>query len=78
MLANLQAGLQQESELTDQMKLVQARLQTYEPGNRLLTDDQAPVELLSMRAIDKIISDELGYYKQIFREKGLTGLLEEM
>ncbi len=78
MLANLQEGLQQESELTDQMKLVQARLQTYEPGNRLLTDDQAPVELLSMRAIDKIISDELGYYKQIFREKGLTGLLEEM
>ncbi|MEE1113573.1 MAG: fused MFS/spermidine synthase [Eubacterium sp.] len=50
---------------------------TYEGGDRILTDDHAPVELLGMRALDEIINNELGYYKDLFKEKGLKGLLEE-
>ena len=48
----------------------------YEKGPYLLTDDKAPVELLGMRVIDDLIRSEVDYYKQIFRERGLEGLLE--
>lgn len=41
-----------------------------------MTDDQAPVELLGMRALDQIIGDETDYYRQVFREKGIRGLIE--
>ncbi len=47
----------------------------YTGGNYILTDDKAPVELLGMDVIDTIIQEEIGYYKQIFKEQGLTGLL---
>ena len=50
----------------------------YEGGDHILTDDRAPVEMLSMRAVDSIIRDELAYYKQIFREQGFAGLLNEV
>lgn len=36
----------------------------YEGGNLILTDDKAPVELLGMKMIDELISDELAWYKQ--------------
>lgn len=52
-------------------KLMQSEAQMmnrYEPGNRILTDDKAPVELLGMRAIDAIIADEVSYYKENYRE----------
>ena len=41
-----------------------------------MTDDKAPVELLGMRVIDKLIEGEVSYYKKIYEEKGLEGLLE--
>ena len=47
----------------------------YEGGDHILTDDQAPVEVLGMRAIDGLIQKELNYYQEIYREEGLTGLL---
>ena len=42
----------------------------------VMTDDQAPVELLGMRVIDEMIADEVNYYKKIYKEGGLEGLLE--
>ena len=50
----------------------------YQGGGHILTDDQAPVELLGMRVIDSLIEDEIGYYKEIFQEQGISGLLESM
>lgn len=50
----------------------------YTSTGLLLTDDKAPVELLGMRAIDALIQDELGTYKKLFQEEGLTGLLEQL
>ena len=41
-----------------------------------MTDDKAPVELLGMKQIDLIIKDEVSYYKKIYKEKGIKGLLE--
>ena len=60
------------------MERVDIGLVKYEAGDRILTDDKAPVELLSMNAIDALIRDEVDYYKDIYNEKGLKGLLEEL
>ena len=46
-------------------------------GGLILTDDQAPVELLGMRMIDGIIAQELGYYKEVFARDGLQGILDD-
>ena len=53
-------------------------LTPYSGGDNIFTDDRAPVELLGMGVIDGLISDELGYYKQVFHEKGLLGLISEL
>ncbi|MBP5384896.1 MAG: fused MFS/spermidine synthase [Lachnospiraceae bacterium] len=46
-------------------------LVAYEGGDRILTDDKAPVELLGIQVIDSIIQREVVYYQDAFREKGL-------
>ena len=48
----------------------------YSAGKYLLTDDQAPVELLGMKVIDRLIQEEAAYYKGIYQEKGIKGVLE--
>ncbi len=55
---------------------VMMNLEEYEPGDYLMTDDKAPVELLGMRIIDDIIADEVTYYKDIYAEGGLSALLD--
>ena len=47
----------------------------YQGGGHILTDDQAPVEVLGMRAIDGLIQEELTYYKEKFKTEGISGLL---
>ena len=49
---------------------------TPEVGKNILTDDRAPVELLSMRALDNIIQQNLQRYKEIYRREGLDGILK--
>ncbi|MCR5833563.1 MAG: fused MFS/spermidine synthase [Selenomonadaceae bacterium] len=44
-------------------------------GENILTDDCAPVELLSMRALDSIIQNHLHYYKEIYKRDGLDGII---
>ena len=65
-----------EGELRDMLYGVSRRLTPYTPGDYLLTDDKAPVELLGMAVIDALISRELKYYQNIFREQGISGLLD--
>ena len=67
-----------QEELTAMMERVEDNLIPYESTGELLTDDKAPVEVLGMRVIDELIQDEIGYYKDIFRDRGLKGLLESM
>ena len=63
--------------LKNMMQNVSGNLKEYKSDKKyILTDDKAPVELLGMRVIDEMISDEISYYKRIFKEKGLKGLLE--
>lgn len=55
-----------------------SNMKRYERGKYLLTDDKAPVELLGMRVIDELIQDEVGYYRRVFNEQGLDGMLKEI
>ena len=71
-------GQLHQEELTAMMGQVEAGLAPYESTGKRLTDDKAPVEVLGMRVIDELIRDEIGYYKNIFRERGLKGLLESV
>ena len=78
MAAKLFSGVETEtdSDLIYMMNKVQENLVPYEPGNLILTDDKAPVELLGMKIIDELIAGEVAYYKNIYEKDGLDGLLE--
>ena len=67
-----------DEKLSALMTEIDAGLTEYKGGNLVLTDDKAPVELLGMREIDDLIGSELGYYKKVFREQGIQGLMEDM
>ena len=44
-----------------------------------MTDDKAPGwNFWGMRVIDDLIADEVNYYKEIYEEEGLQGLLNEV
>lgn len=66
-----------DAELKRHLRKVRNNLVQYQAGDYILTDDKAPVELLGMHVIDGMIQEELGYYKELFKEKGLQGILEE-
>lgn len=80
MTDNLAAGLGKlgNQDLADMMARVSGGLTAYEAGNYLMTDDKAPVELLGMRVIDDLIMDEVNYYKGIYEEKGIRGVLDSL
>lgn len=65
-------------ELADMMRRISGEFVKYEKGEFLLTDDKAPVELLGMSVIDGLIQNEIGYYKKIFQEEGIEGILNAM
>ncbi|MCQ2522083.1 MAG: fused MFS/spermidine synthase [Lachnospiraceae bacterium] len=60
------------------MQKVSDGLFSYEAGNHILTDDKAPVEVLGMRVIDSLIMEEMQYYKEVYRQEGLQGLLNSL
>ncbi len=63
-------------ELAALLDRVDRSLEPCPSTGHIFTDDRAPVELMGMHMIDALIQNELGYYKGIFREKGIRGLLE--
>ncbi len=68
--------LEDNKTLADLMTKVSPKITEYVPGDRIMTDDKAPVELLSMRAIDELVSEELAYYQDILHEEGIKGLMD--
>lgn len=59
-----------------QMQAVANSLTPVTNTSLILTDNKAPVELLGMQAIDTIIANTLEYYKDEFRGKSLSQILE--
>ena len=74
LLADNTARCENEA-LRNMLTEVSERLVSCKPGSRILTDDKAPVELLGMKTIDSMISEELAYYKQRFAEEGIAGII---
>lgn len=70
--------LLEDAELKGCMKRAYAALREYEAGNHIMTDDKAPVELLGMQVIDDIIRDEVSYYKKIYEEQGIKGIIDSL
>ncbi|MCD8301246.1 MAG: fused MFS/spermidine synthase [Clostridiales bacterium] len=75
---NENVALEEDEALTAMMDHVSEGLTAYDAGDYLMTDDKAPVELLGMRVIDDLIGNEASYYKDIYKEEGLSGLLEAL
>ena len=81
-------GKEDNAELQYMMQVVTEQLVPYkkamptssagvaDANYHVMTDDQAPVELLGMSVIDEMIADEVNYYKKIYKEGGLEGLLK--
>lgn len=78
MADGIPASVAGSRELARMLGTVYHGLMPYEKGAYLLTDDKAPVELLGMRVIDGLIREELGYYKDVFKEGGIKGLLDSI
>ena len=72
------ADFSSDDGLTYQLGKVIAGLTAYEGTGLIFTDDKAPVELLGMEVIDTLINDEIGYYKEIYQNEGLSGLIESL
>ena len=77
MLSRMEAGIDRcrDETLSRMMRLVLTALEPYQAGDLVMTDDRAPVELLSMQVIDDLIKDEVAYYKGIYQREGIEGLL---
>ena len=78
LLSSLERGIARcpDPELRGMMTRVSGRLVPYEAGNRIMTDDRAPVELLSMQVMDQLINREVAYYRAIYEEQGIQGLID--
>ena len=53
-------------------------LQPYQDTGIRLYDDTADVEMRSIWALDEMIQTELDYYREILRNEGLRGLLDQL
>lgn len=71
-------GALDNSDLKNMMSEVIANISAYDKGTYILTDDKAPVELLGMQVIDELIKDEVSYYKEIYKNEGLSGLIDSL
>lgn len=67
-----------ECNLKDFLANIKDDFVKYEAGDLILTDDKAPVELLGIQVIDSIIEREVKYYKDVYKEEGLEGILNSI
>ena len=67
-----------DDRLRDLLVFIDNSMFRYEKGDYLLTDDKAAVEVLGMQVIDELILDQLGYYKNLFKEEGLSGIIDNL
>ena len=65
-----------DTDLTELMVDTYSYMAEYESGGHIFTDDQAPVELLGMREIDGLIKKEVSFYRKIYENEGIDGVLK--
>jgi hypothetical protein len=69
-------ALCKDGEVRGLMERMSGNLTPWQAGEHLMTDDRAPVELLGMRVIDDLIRDEVSWYKWIYEEYGIQGIMD--
>lgn len=62
--------------LRSTLHLLLSGIEEHKDTGIRLYDTSADVEVKSMNAVDGIIMEELSYYRQIFKEKGIKGIIE--
>ena len=67
-----------DSDLQRVFKRLGDNLKPYEDTGIRLYDDTCDVEMRSMYTLDDIVQEELKYYRDIYKEHGIKGLLEEL
>lgn len=72
------ASLENNRELIGLLGMIDKKIEKYEAGNLILTDDKAPVELLGIDLIDDLIKDEVDYYREIYKKDGIKGLIDQL
>lgn len=75
LLADAIAPLDVSSDLYQMMDEVALSLAPVAQGEHILTDDRAPVELLGMRVLDSMISEELADVRNTLKTEGIAGFL---
>ena len=70
------AAMEDNPDLNAMMKKVMDTSKSYMGKGHIMTDDKAPVELLGMKQIDLIIKDEVSFYRKIYEQKGIQGLID--
>lgn len=67
-----------DEKLQNMMAAVADHSSAYSAGSYLMTDDKAPVELLGMKVIDRLIQDEVAYYQDLYEQEGLQGVIRTL
>ncbi|MCR5525886.1 MAG: fused MFS/spermidine synthase [Lachnospiraceae bacterium] len=67
-----------DKELKAMLEMSSEELKEWHSTGNIFTDDRAPVELMGIKTIDGLINSEIQYYKDVFRKKGFSGLLNEI
>ena len=78
MLDNLTRGIKncENTPVRVAMSMVSGGYRVHEDTGIRLLDDNSDVELRSMNSIDGIIEENLAFYRKIYEERGLKGLIE--
>ncbi|MBE6032178.1 MAG: spermidine synthase [Clostridiales bacterium] len=75
-LASACGEITENRDLRNMMLDVASELTPVTGGDRILTDDKAPVELLGMKVIDELIEGELDDYRSILDSAGVSGIMD--
>ena len=67
-----------DPEFTQMMQQVSGELVKQNGGSCILTDDKAPVELLGIRVIDRLINEEVANYRDIYNKQGIRAVMKEL
>ena len=65
-------------EIRNLMSYVSYNLERYEDTSKKLTDDKAPVEMLGMRALDKMIEAEIKSIRDSIKGKSIGDIIKEL
>lgn len=68
----------ENEELKNFFERLSSQIEICEKGDKILTDDKAPVELLGINLIDKMISEELSYWKEYLKDHSIFDLYKEL